>query len=92
MQSTDINRPLTKQEMIEYYMHKIDTTENIHDKKMNDIFYKKSKKYKLNMDSDPSFSIPVNSTPKTNNQHKSSCLFCIPIQWPKIFDVNDNNK
>jgi len=90
MQST--TTPLTNQEMIDYYMHKVDTGENIRDKKMNKIFYKKSKKCKLNIESDPSFYImPIDSTPNTYNTDRSStsCLFCIPIQWPKIFDIND---
>lgn len=94
MQTTD--KLLTNQEMIEYYMHRVDTGENNREKKMNRIFYKKnykkSKKYYLNMEYDSSFCItPSNSTPIVNNKNTPpmSCLFCIPLQWPKIFDVND---
>ena len=91
MQTNYTTRELTNQEMIDCYMHKVDTGENIKDKKMNKIFYKQSKKCKLNIESDPSFCImPVDSTPNTYNTDRStSCLFCIPIKWPKIFDVND---
>jgi hypothetical protein len=79
------NKILTDNEMINYYMHKIDTSETKYDKNMNKIFYKKSKKYKID-NHDASFTfIPVDSTPNKNTY----CLPCFLAKWPKIFDVND---
>jgi hypothetical protein len=77
---------LTDDEMINYYMHKIDTGETNFDKKMNEIFYKNTKKCKIDTDSDFT---SISCTPITSNKDKSNCLFCFPAKWSKIFDVND---
>lgn len=87
------NKILTDDEMMNYYMHKVDISETKLDKNMNKIFYKKSKKYKIdNNDTDASFAfLTVDSTPKNidNGKNASYCLSCIPVKWSKIFDVNN---
>jgi hypothetical protein len=83
-------RELTDNEMLHYYMHKVNTNDSEHDKKMNNIFYKNSTKYKLDTDTDSNF-CTIDSTPITANKKNTTtnCLFCFPVRWSKIFDVND---
>ena len=88
------NKILTDAEMINYYMHKVDISETKHDKNMNKIFYKRSKKYKIDNDteSDASFAfLTVDSTPKSKDKidQPTYCFPCFPVKWAKIFDVND---
>jgi len=88
------NKILTDAEMINYYMHKVDISETKHDKNMNKIFYKRSKKYKIDNDteSDASFAfLTVDSTPKNIDKmdNPTYCLPCFPVKWAKIFDMND---
>jgi hypothetical protein len=87
------NKILTDDEMINYYMHKVDISETKLDKNMNKIFYKKSKKYKIdNNDTDASFAfLTVDSTPKNIDKIDKTtyCFPCFPVKWSKIFDVND---
>lgn len=86
MNSTDLES--IDNEMIHYYMHKVNTNDNEEDKNMNNIFYKNSTKYKL--DTESSFcDVSINSTPKKNNNTTTNCLFCFPVRWSKIFDIND---
>jgi hypothetical protein len=85
------NKILTDDEMINYYMHKIDISETKYDKNMNKIFYKKSKKYKID-NHDASFTfITVGATPKIREKvdKNTYCFPCFLVKWPKIFDVND---